>query len=139
MLMKTLDQMTELVARLGEERQDQIVSALLLILKVPPKQAGYDYLIWAVQIFQTDPLQGVTKELYPAVAAKYGRQVTRGKVEKGIRDAIDHAWRACDEETWKMFFPAPGDLWARPSNSEFIARLARLVELWLSARQQNVG
>ena len=138
-LMRTLSCMTELIARLGEEQQTQIISSLLLALKVPTDLVGYDYLLWAVQLYGENPTQGITKELYPSVAAKYGRQVTSGKVEKGIRDVIDHAFRDCDEETWKLFFPAPGNIWARPSNTEFISRIYRLLELWLSSRERNVG
>lgn len=138
-LMRSLSCMTDLIARLGEDQQAQIVSALLLVLKMPTDLVGYDYLLWAVQIYGENPTQSITKELYPAVAAKYDRYVTGGKVEKGIRDVIDHAFRNCDEETWKLFFPAPGNICARPSNTEFISRMYRLMTLWLSSRQRNVG
>lgn len=138
-LMQSLGYLTDLVARLGEENQEQIVAALLLTLRVPSKKDGFSYLVWAVQHYRKDPYQSVTKELYPSVAARFGPRLKGNAVEKSIRVAIDQAWRDCDEETWKLFFPAPGDLWARPSNTEFISRLAWLLELWLASRESKVG
>lgn len=138
-LMQSLGYMTDLVARLGEEHQKQIVTALLLALGVSPKKDGFLYLVWAVQNYRKDPGQSMTKELYPSVAAMFGPRLKSNAVEKSIRVTIDQAWRDCDEETWKLFFPAPGGLWARPSNTEFIARLACLLELWLAARDSKAG
>lgn len=138
-LIRSLEYMTLLVEGLGEDQEGQIVSALLLALKLPARKDGYAHLVHAVELYRKDPTQGIVKELYPAVAARSAKKVTWRAVERSIREIIDQAWRDCDEETWKLFFPTPGDLWARPSNGDFIARLARIVNIWLGIRERNAG
>lgn len=65
----------------------------------------------------------VTKELYPAIAARCGGSPKR--VEKAIRDAIEKAWKNCDERIWQLYFAYGRDgTIPCPSNGEFLSRLA---------------
>ena len=104
------------------------VSNLLLALGIPTKLKGYSYLREAVILMAEDPDQSVTKELYPAVAAACGGDPKN--VERSIRSAIEKAWLFRDENYWKLFFPADGTgLIRRPTNGEFIARLANALKM----------
>ena len=104
------------------------VSNLLLALGVPTKLNGYGYLREAVLLMAEDPKQSITKELYPAVAAACSGD--RKNVERSIRSAIEKAWRNRDENLWKLYFPIDGTgITRRPTNSEFITRLADALQM----------
>lgn len=96
---------------------------LLTALGVPGKLRGYTYLRYAIPMYAGDPLQSVTKVLYPRVAKQCGCQPSH--VERSIRSAIEAAWKRRDENIWKLYFPTDetGTV-IRPTNGTFIARLA---------------
>lgn len=103
------------------------VSAMLLALGIPTKLRGCTYLREAVILYTRDPLQSVTKVLYPEVAKRCGCAATH--VERCIRSAIDAGWKRRDETVWKLYFPAdPKGQIARPTNGAFISRLAESLE-----------
>ncbi len=103
-------------------------SNLLLSLNVPARLSGYTYLREAILLMAKDPSQSLTKELYPAVAA-----IIRGnarQVEHAMRCAIRTAWEHRDERIWRMYFwPDGAGQLPRPTNAEFIARLADALNL----------
>lgn len=104
------------------------VSNLLISLGIPTKLRGYAYLREAVLLMAKKPDQSITKELYPAVAALCGCQSTH--VERSIRNAIETAWMHRDDRLWQLhFLPAPDGVIPRPSNAEFISRLADTLRL----------
>ena len=67
-------------------------------------------------------LDGVTKRLYPDIARMY--QASAETVEHAIRHAIEAAWQRGDERTQKKLFGYSHMEGRRPTNSEFITRLA---------------
>lgn len=83
-----------------------------------PKLTGYRCLVTAVPIFVSAP-HLMVKELYPAVGKLCGIDDVR-RIERVIRIAIMNAWIGRNVEVWNDYFPSRG----RPSNKEFIARLA---------------
>lgn len=83
-----------------------------------PKLTGYRCLVAAVPIFASAPYLMV-KELYPEVGRLCGIDDVR-RIERVIRIAIMNAWIGRNVDVWKDYFPSKG----RPSNKEFIARLA---------------
>ncbi len=99
------------------------VSSILLELGLSPKVDGFGYLTAAIPMLIADSRQSLTKELYTAVGhscSKSGMQV-----ERCIRTAIHSAWKKGDLHTWKRYFPtAPDGSVPRPSNGDFIARIA---------------
>lgn len=100
---------------------------LLRTLNVPTKSRGYTYLREAVPLWMKDPTQSITKELYPAVAARCG--CDKSHVERSIRSAIDVAWRNRDESIWRMYFqPDSSGRIPRPTNGDFISRLAQCLQ-----------
>ena len=65
----------------------------------------------------------VTKELYPAIAARCGG--TPKRIEKAIRDAIEKAWKNRDERIWQLYFTYGRDgAIPCPTNGEFLSRLS---------------
>ena len=104
------------------------ISNFLLTLGIPTKLRGYAYLREAVLLMARDREQSVTKELYPAIGAACGS--TAVHVERSIRSAINAAWVRRDDRVWQLYFqPGPDGALPRPTNTEFISRLADSLNL----------
>jgi len=104
------------------------VSNLLVALGIATKWKGYNCLREAILLMAKDRDQSVTKELYPAVAKICGGD--RKSVERTCRSAIEKAWLRRDDQLWRLYFPADGGgAPRRPTNGEFISRLADTVVL----------
>ena len=100
-----------------------VVAAQLLELGIPCKLNGYDYLMEAVPYLSQHPGSSITKELYPAVAALCHSKAAH--VERSIRNAIQSGWDHREESVWRQYFLSGGsDPLSRPTNAEFISRLA---------------
>lgn len=101
-----------------------LVSELLLSLNIATRHKGFAYLREAVVLMTQDPRQSITKELYPAVAKRCGCE--KEHVERSIRSALEAAWKRRDPQVWQLYFP---DALHRPTNAEFISRLAEALRL----------
>jgi len=105
------------------------ISSLLLTLGIPPKLRGFAYLKEAVALYREDPLQSVTKLLYPEVAKRCGCAPMH--VERSIRSAIEAGWKRRDDRVWQLYFQPDRDgRIQRPSNGDFISRLADSLRPW---------
>lgn len=112
------------------------VSNLLLSLGIPTKRDGYRYLREAIPLMAKNPMQSITKELYPAVAVLC--RCEGGNVERSIRSAITAAWEHRDDRIWQLYFrPGADGVIPRPTNSAFISRLAD--SLLLNSDSQGGG
>ena len=109
------------------------VSNALIRFGIPTKLKGYGYLREAIQLYAKDPAQSITKELYAQVSNRCGATVIQ--VERGIRTAIEAAWTSQNREEWRRCFPEGDPGYARPSNGEFISRLAE--RLMLDSREDS--
>ncbi len=99
------------------------ISNALLTLGIASKLNGYLYLREAVQIVADKPGLSITKELYPEVGKRCG--TSANNVERSIRSAIVSAWNRRDEEVWQMYYGnGTNSPMKRPSNAEFVSRLA---------------
>ena len=110
--------------------RERYITEIMLDLGVPAHLRGYRYLRESVlmSMDDTELVGSVTKLLYPEVAKKF--HVTDQKVERGIRNAIEVAWERGNKDTFKELFGYNAeDGRVRPTNSEFIARLADKVRL----------
>lgn len=88
---------------------------------------GYQQLCIGIPMFARSPGMRLSKELYPAIAGKFGPLDAR-TVEHSIRKSIESAWRHKDPLIWAKYFPP--DEKGRipcPSNKVFISRLAELL------------
>ena len=78
-----------------------------------------------------DVIGGITKELYPEVASKYGTTVSR--VERAIRHAIEVSWNRGNWQLMEEIFGHSVDIdKAKPTNSEFIVTVADKLRLEFS-------
>lgn len=105
--------------------RERYITNIMLDLGVPAHLRGYRYLRDAVLMSMDDMelVGSVTKLLYPEIAKKY--KVTDQKVERGIRNAIEVSWERGNRETFYDLFGYTGEGGnKRPTNSEYIARLA---------------
>lgn len=111
-------------------------AGLLRVLGIPGKRHGCTYLRYAVPLYARDPLQSITKVLYPEVARLCGCKASH--VERSIRSAVETAWEHRDDNIWRLYFPADDNgVIAKPTNGAFIARLAQ--SLHSAEIVQNTG
>ena len=106
------------------------ITNIMLEIGVPAHLKGYHYLRDAIMMSGRDieVVSSVTKLLYPSIARHY--KTTGQKVERAIRNAIEVSWMRGSESTFEKIFgysPAMGK--ERPTNSEYIARIADKVRL----------
>ncbi len=100
---------------------------------VPSHYKGYRYLIEAVTLVVQDAswLNGITKELYPAVGKRYNTSPTQ--VERAIRHAIEMTWENGDAEVRRELLGSGLTHDGRkPTNSSLIAKMADVVRLNLN-------
>ena len=113
--------------KIGLERY---ITKIMLDLGVPAHLKGYHYIREAILLSEQDMevVSSVTKLLYPEIAKTY--RTTSQKVERAIRNAIEVSWSRGNTDTMEELFgysSAEGK--NRPTNSEYIARIADKIRL----------
>lgn len=110
-----------------EVTQERITD-LLVRLGVRANLKGFLYLKTGVRRCMNDreEMDGITKRLYPAIAGKHQTSVAR--VEHAIRHAIETAWMKGNTQEQKLVFGYDASEGRRPTNAEFISRVADYVE-----------
>ncbi len=104
---------------------DDKISNLFLGMGIPAHIKGYQYLREGIKLVIAQPgmISGITKELYPAIAHRFG--TSSSKVERAIRHAIEVAWSRGRVDTLNKAFGCdvaqPND---KPTNGELIALIA---------------
>lgn len=108
---------------------DEVIEEILTEIGVPCHIIGYDYIIYTIKLVFDNPeyMRSITGVLYPAVAQKYNTKAV--SVERAIRHGIECAWDRADFEVIEKYF---GNTISaekgKPTNSEFIARIANIVK-----------
>ena len=114
----------------SEKSKENIVGNCLNHLGVPRHLNGYKYLKYSIvrSLCHPEEMESVTKLLYPAVAKEF--QTTSGRVEHGIRHAIQ---KACENERtieWANIFGKNfACCYHKPTNSQFIAAVVDFISL----------
>ena len=107
---------------------------IFLSLGIPAHIKGYQFLRQAIKLVieQPDRINRITKELYPAIARRFG--TSSSKVERAIRHAIEVAWSRGRIDTLNRAFGCrvaiPEE---KPTNGEFIALVADKLSMEHSA------
>lgn len=99
-------------------------------LGIPSHLLGFAYLQTAIDLVvrQPEAAYAVTGCVYPGVAMQYG--TTAQLVERAIRHAVERGWSRCDEAMREMYFGGKiRSARQKPTNAEFIARIANLVRM----------
>ena len=107
-----------------------MVTDVIRRVGMPANVKGYYYLRSAIMKAADNRyiLEGVTKNLYPAVARQFN--TTSSRVERAMRHAIETAWVKSGTEAFVEAFGCPFmSERDRPTNSEFIALAADKLRL----------
>lgn len=116
----TLEEEPQLLVRLHHR---STISSMLLELNIPSKRRGFAYLEKCIRQYMKQPGQALTKTIYPEVAREHFTQPEA--VERAIRQAIHESWEKRDDRVWRNYFtPGREGVIPRPTNGEFISRLA---------------
>lgn len=118
------------IANMNEVDLERYVTKIMLDMGIPAHLKGYHYLREAIILSGKDmeAVSSVTKLLYPTVAKRF--KTTDQKVERAIRNAIEVSWTRGNVDTFEELFGySVGTGKGRPTNSEYIARIADKVRL----------
>lgn len=109
-------------------------TAVILILYglgITPKNNGFTYLKRAIVLYYENPTRQLKGDIYAQISEEFNGAVSEESIEQNIRRAVADAWKHRNEEYWSLFFPEMREKKIRkPSNGDFIAKLAWFVELW---------
>ena len=107
-----------------------VIILVLIDLRVDTHRDGFSYLKYAIERFYREPGH-LQKDIYPNVAERYSVDISVNQMDAAIRKVIEEAWKQRDEGVWSCYFqPDRNGKIRKPSNAEFIARIAIFVELW---------
>ena len=122
------------IAVVQDYELEKMITDIMLDIGVPAHLKGYHYLRDAILISGKDmeAVSSVTKLLYPTIAKRF--RTTSQKVERAIRNAIEVSWTRGNVETFeKLFGYSMQQGKKRPTNSEYIARIADKMRLDIKA------
>lgn len=106
------------------------IIVVLMELGVPTRYIGFEFLKKAIELQRKDPTRALAKDIYMEIALHY-RQNSEELVEQAIREAIKMAWRHGSRKAWEWYFSYDGRAVSnKPTNSEFISRIAYILEIW---------
>lgn len=111
------------------ENIEDVISEILVELGMPSHIKGYRYSVYAIKLAVEVPdiIYEITRKLYPAVAEHYGTIASRA--ERSIRQGIECTWdRGSPDVLEKYFGNTISITKGKPTNSEFIARMANIVK-----------
>lgn len=122
------------IATINDTELERYITEVMLEIGVPAHLKGYYYLRNAIMMTGRDVevVTSVTKLMYPVIARHF--KTTDQKVERAIRNAIEVSWTRGNTQTFERLFGySIQDGKARPTNSEYIARIADKIRLDIKA------
>ncbi len=125
------------IAQVEDYELEKYIAEVMLDIGVPAHLKGYHYLREAILLSGRDMelVSSVTKLLYPDIAKRF--KTTDQKVERAIRNAIEVSWTRGNTDTFERLFGysvLQGK--KRPTNSEYISRIADKMRLDMKANQK---
>ncbi len=122
------------IATINDTELERYITEVMLDIGIPAHLKGYYYLRDAIMMTGRDieMVTSVTKLMYPVIARHF--KTTDQKVERAIRNAIEVSWTRGNTQTFnKLFGYSVQDGKTRPTNSEYIARIADKIRLDIKA------
>lgn len=122
------------ISAIKDHELERYITDIMLDIGVPAHLKGYHYMRDAILLCGRDmeAVTSVTKLLYPTVAKHF--KTTNQKVERAIRNAIEVSWSRGNTDTFEeMFGYSIKSGRPRPTNSEYIARIADKIRLDIKA------
>ena len=126
------------IAGVNDLELELYITDIMLDIGVPAHLKGYHYLRDAILLSGKDMevVSSVTKLLYPTIAKRF--KTTDQKVERAIRNAIEVSWKRGNVETFEQLFGYSIQQGKnRPTNSEYIARIADTMRLDVKSKQST--
>ena len=108
---------------------EQEIRRILLELGAPDHLVGHPYVIRAILLVIQDRLyiNSITFGLYPQLAVEF--DTTPARVERAIRHLIEVTWARGDLDVLEKYFGNTiSASRGKPTNGEFIARMANVVK-----------
>ena len=108
---------------------EQEIRRILLELGAPDHLVGHPYVIRAILLVISDRLyiNSITFGLYPHLAVEF--DTTPARVERAIRHLIEVTWARGDLDILEKYFGNTVSAGrGKPTNGEFIARMANVVK-----------
>ncbi len=128
----TLEHILLLARHLEKCNARGAVVVMLMELGVPTQCVGFEYLKTAILLFYANPTRALYKDIFRQIMHRY-EQNSEEQVDQAIREVIKKSWKHGSQEAWDWYFAYDGKRRTeRPSNAEFISRIARVLELWQS-------
>lgn len=122
------------ISTIDDIELETYITEVMLDIGVPAHLKGYYYLRDAIMMTgrDMDVVSSVTKLMYPVIARRF--KTTDQKVERAIRNAIEVSWQRGNANTFaKLFSYSLQEGKNRPTNSEYIARIADKVRMDIKA------
>ena len=114
-----------------------MVIVVLLELGISTRRDGFDYMKKGILLLCGDPSLLITKGVYPEIGACYVPVVGSQQIEQSIRSAITDAWTQRNKRVWGYYFSGTtGSNPKKPTNAEFMTRIARVLELWQCCQKE---
>ena len=114
-----------------------MIIVVLLELGIATKRDGFDYMKQGILLMCDAPALLITKGVYPEIGKCYTPPVGSQQIEHSIRSAINDAWTQRNSRVWGYYFPDAADgKQKKPTNAEFITRIARILELWQRCQKE---
>jgi len=107
---------------------EYLVRQMLLELGSPEHLLGHPYVVEAVLLVIRDQMyiNNITFGLYPQLAVTF--DTTASRVERAIRHLVEVTWSRGDLDVLNRYFGNTVSMErGKPTNGEFIARLANMV------------
>ena len=120
---KFLDRILFMMRNFGACDDEDVVRACLLDLGLPCHVTGYRFLIYGTAQKHKDPDAMITKDIYPAIAKRFGCTVVQA--EAACRRIIQTGWNN-RKQNWSHYFSED----KRPSNDEFICVMCEYLAYW---------
>jgi len=131
------DRVREEVRKLLENRKagragtdpEYLIRELLLELGSPDHLVGHPYVVQAILLVVQDRtyIDNITFGLYPQLAVMF--DTTASRVERAIRHLIEVTWARGDWELLNRYFGNTVSAEkGKPTNGEFIARMANIIK-----------
>ena len=107
---------------------EQAIQKMLLELGAPDHLVGYPYVVRGILLVMEDRMyiNNMTFGLYPQLAAEF--DTTAARTERAIRNLIEQTWARGDQNKLDQYFGTiVSASRGKPTNGEFIARMANLI------------
>lgn len=129
----TIEYIDHLAQRLEHYDPSSVAMLVLIQLRIPTQLHGFTYLQMAIVQRYICPVCSMSGDIYPAIRARFGDHLSNEVIEAAMRGAIQAGYKRGNLQLWKLLLPTVmADGLKRPSNTEFVDELARIVELLCS-------